>query len=123
MTARRALLKGLGIGITAYLAVIGCLTLFGLELGDLPQLRSYTSCITAPEAAEGPAADCGWLTGSSGAEEASSHDDVATRVFDGVKSWSSSLFYALMDFTEKWIAPIGGRLQAVADFVGEHFMR
>jgi hypothetical protein len=121
MTAGRAMLKGLGIGITAYLAVIGCLTLFGVDTGGL---RSHASCIGTPEAA-----DCGWLADSSSGEPTPRQDEdgIATRTLDGIQrgiqDWGSSLVDASLEFIDEWIHPITGRLVAVSDFVGEHFFR
>lgn len=119
-----SLLKGLGIGITVWLAVVGCMSLFNVGIGDLP-FGSYATCLVAPDAPTS-APDCGWSGWSigSGAEQADSSDEgLPSRVIGDVREWGSTLWDASLTFGERWILPISKRLAVVADFVGDRFFR
>ena len=112
MTARRALIRGLGIGIAAYLALIGCLTLLGVSIDDL---RSYASCIATPDSAETPAAECSWLPSLPDGDLFS-----ATGALDSIKLWGSNVVDATMTVTERFVVPFTNRLVKVGEFVSRH---
>jgi hypothetical protein len=116
VAARRALIRGLGIGIAAYLALIGCLTLFGVSIDDL---RPYASCI-ASNSAETPAEECSWLPSPPDSDEIFSRDR-ATGALDSIKLWGSNVVDATMTLTEKFVIPLTNRLVKVGEFVSQHF--
>jgi hypothetical protein len=117
VTARKALIRGLGVGIAAYLALIGFLTLFGVSMDDL---LPYASCMVSPNSAETQAGECSWLPSPPDSDEIYSRDR-ATGALDGIRLWGSNAVDAAMTFTDKFVIPLANRLVKVGEFVSRHF--
>jgi hypothetical protein len=124
VTAGKSIALGIGVGITAYLALVTCLALFGVKMGELGQFPEYVRCLARLEAAEGETQQpCRQLRSYFPGDDASpwpvEHSAaklVAT--LDRLKATARNDTDEIMDV---WITPFVRRLEMAVDVAKDIF--
>ena len=125
VTTGKSIAFGIGFGITAYLAVVACLALFGVKMNELGQFPEYVRCLARQEtteaAAEQPCRQLrSYFQGEGGDPwrvEQLAAKSVAT--FDRLKATARN---DTDEIKTVWITPIVRRLEMAVDVAKDIFL-
>jgi len=120
----KAIALGVGVGITAYMALVASMTLFGVKIGELDKFPRYVECLAKLEGQEAEAqeqcrqlrsyfqADDGdpWHVERLAAESVAAADRLTTAAKNDAD-----------EIVAVWIMPIIRRLEMAADVVKDIF--
>ena len=122
MTTGKAIGLGLGVGITAYLALIIGVSLFGVKLGELDKFPAYVRCLAEQEVpgAETPES-CRRLRSYFSSRDAWRVERLAADSMAVVDRLKATARNDIDEIDSAWIAPIVRRLEMAAEVVKNIF--
>ena len=114
MTTGKTITLGVGVGITAYLALVASLTLFGVKIGELGQFPTYVGCLAKLEVQEAETQEaCRPLRSYSQAEDGDSSnvERLAAKLIAVANRLTATARNDVNEIKAVWVAPIVKRLK------------
>ena len=124
MTTRKAITLGVGVGITAYLAMVTGLTLFGVKLGELDQFPAYVGCLAKLEVLEAETQKAcrplrSYIQGEDG--DSSHVERLAARFVAAANRFTAGVSDDVDEIVAVWVMPIIHRLEMAVAVVKDVF--
>ena len=124
MTTGKAIALGVGVGITAYMALVASMTLFGVKIDELDQFPSYVECLAKLEGREAETPEqCRQLRSYFKGEDGDPWhvERLAAESVAVVDKLTSAAKNDVDQIVAVWIMPIVRRLEMAADVVKDIF--
>jgi hypothetical protein len=124
VTTGKTITLGVGVGITAYLALVACLTLFGVKIGELGQFPTYVGCLAKLEVQEAEAHKvCRPLRSYFQAEDGDSSnlERLAAKFIAVANRLTATARNDVNEIKAVWITPIVDRLEMAFEVAKDIF--
>ncbi len=124
MTTGKAIALGVGVGITAYLALITSLTLLGVKIGELGRFPAYVGCLAELEVQGAETREpCRRLRSyfQGGDGHTWQVERLAAESVAIVSRLKTAARDDLDDIDEAWITPIARRLETAVEVAKDIF--
>lgn len=124
MKTGKAIALGVGVGITAYMALVASMTLFGVEIGELDQFPRYVECLARLEGPEAGAQEkCQQLRSYFQGEYGDPWhvERLAAQLVAAADRLTTAAKNDADEIVAVWIMPIIRRLEMAADVVKDIF--
>jgi hypothetical protein len=125
VTTGKSIAIGAGIGVTAYLAVVACLALNGVKMGELGQFPDYVRCLAKVEATQADAQQpCGQLRSYFEGDDDNPWriEQLAAKTVATVDRLKATAKNDRDEIKAKWITPIVRRLDMAVDVAKDIFL-
>jgi hypothetical protein len=124
VTTGKAITLGVGVGITAYLALVAALTLFGVKIGELDQLPTYVGCLAKLEVLEAETQKAcrplrSYFQGEDG--DSSNVEQLAAKFVAAADRLTTTARNDVDQIKAVWIAPIVKRLEMAFEVAKDIF--
>jgi hypothetical protein len=125
MTTGKSIALGVGVGISAYMALVASLALFGVKLGELGKFPADVGCLAKLEVTQAEAQEpCRQLRTYFQAEDGNPWrvEQLAAKAVATFDRLTAAARSDRDEILEAWVAPILRRLELAADVAKDIFL-